>query len=305
MPTKQLSTSISPKGVKFLELCAAMYNKAQLSDEPNGSAQILNMNGDFPAKLAELIQECSSTNKYADQVVNSNYTYPGEYKGPKEITEQIKALGEMFGISTTEALEYAKTLPALPEGAEGWFAIPRVEAIGAKFFPAITDPVERYCQAVNFVLEKLGKSRKFHNYRAGAIDKQHLRGNSRTIAMFGEVKQQQQAGDILIIASQLGMRHRGKSVNRARETFSGNEYGLGAFAVICIALVHPERLVRTEELDMDCAGDDFAPVGDGDFSRSPILDFYDDKVKFVTKDLSDAHKYFGSASGFVPQPLVS
>jgi len=237
-------------------------------------------------------------------VVNSSYTYPGEYKGPKEITEQIKALGKLFGISTAEALEYAKSLPALPEGAEGWFAIPRVEAIGTKFFPAITDPVERYCQAVNFVLEKLGKSRKFHNYRAGEIDKQHLRGNSRTIAKFGEVNQQQQTGDILIIAAQLGMRHRGKSVNRARETFTSDEFGLGAFAVICITLVHPERLVRTEELDMDCAGDDFAPGGDGGFSLSPRLYFDDGMVEFGTGDLSLAVKYYGSASGFVPQPLV-
>jgi hypothetical protein len=32
-----------------------------------------------------------------------------------------------------------------------------------------------------------------------------------------------------------------------------------------MALVHPERYVRWEELDTDCAGDEFAPDADGAF----------------------------------------
>ena len=302
MSTKKLNTSRDPKGLHAVSLFEVTYNKAKLDDD---QAQRLNESPDFAAKLLELILEHSATNQYADEVEESEYTYPSEYTGPKEIAVQINLLGEMFGISTTAALAYAQNLPALPEGAEGWFAIPRVEAIGAKFFPEITDPVDRYCRAVEFVLDKLGESRSFQNYRKGQIDKKHIRGTARTIAKFGEVKQQQQDGDILIIAAQLGMKHRGKSVNRARETFSSDEYGLGAFAVISIALVHPERLVRTDELDMDCAGDDFAPDGDGDFSKSPYLIFSDDKVRFVARGLSYAFRYYGSASGFVPQPLAS
>ena len=47
------------------------------------------------------------------------------------------------------------------------------------------------------------------------------------------------------------------------------------------------------------------PDGDGDFSKSPNLNFNDDKVKFDAKDLSNANKYYGSASGFVPKFLLA
>jgi hypothetical protein len=197
-------------------------------------------------------------------------------------------------------LEFANNLPALPDGAEGWFAIPNVASVAEKLFPEITDPAERYCKAVSLVLEKIGSSRSFHNYRNGQIDPQHLRGHARTIAKFGEIKTAQ-TGDILIIAAQLGMRHRGKSVRRARETFSSDEFGLGAFAVCSIALTHPERLVRWEELEMDCSGDEFSPDGDGVFSECPSLYFGGDEVEFDAGDVSLVSDSFGSASAFVPQ----
>ena len=101
---------------------------------------------------------------------------------------------------------------------------------------------------------------------AGEIDTAHLRQHSRTVEALAKLAETQ-TGDILIIAVQYGMRHRGKSVRRARETFASNEFGLGAFAIGCMALVHPERYVRWEELDTDCAGDEFAPSADGDFSE--------------------------------------
>jgi hypothetical protein len=84
------------------------------------------------------------------------------------------------------------------------------------------------------------------------------------------------------------MRHRGKSVRRARETFASNEFGLGAFAIGCMALVHPERYVRWEELDTDCAGDEFAPDANGVFSEAPIFYFYDDRLGFGAYGVSGA-----------------
>ena len=297
MTTKKLITSDDPKGRQATDLFRGAYNKAQLTEE---QAQRLNENrgGEFTTELLQLIQKYSATNQYANEVVSSNYTYPKEYKGPKPITEQVQTIATMFGLDPTQALEFAKNLSTLPEGAEGWFAIPKVSAVAKQQFPAITDKAEQYCEAVKLVHTKLAESRSFYNYRNGEIVPNKLRQHARTVDFLEHLESEQQ-GDILIIAVQYGMRHRGKSVRRARETFASNEFGLGAFAIGCMALVHPERYVRWEELDTDCAGDEFAPRADGVFSGSPIFGFAE--LGFSASDVSSAHARYGSVSGFVPQ----
>ncbi len=243
MPTNEkLTTSNDPKGLKATEVFRAMYNKAGLTDE---SAQRLNEDAEYAKELLALILKRSVTNQYANEVVSSSYTYPGEYKGAKEITEQIKMIGKIFGLDTKQALAYVKNLPALPEGSEGWFAVPTISAIAKKHFSGITDPMQKYCEAVQLVHKKLKSSRSFTNYRDGEIVPAKLRQHARTVN-FLEQLENQQPGDILIIAAQYGMRHRGKSVRRARETFMSNEFGLGSFAEGCMALTHPERYVRWE-----------------------------------------------------------
>lgn len=299
MTTKKLITSDDPKGRQATDLFRGAYNKAQLTDE---QAQRLNENrgGEFTAELLQLIQKCSVTNQYADEVVSSSYTYPGEYKGPKPIDEQIRTIASLFGLDWTQAMEFAKNLPTLPEGSEGWFAIPKVSSVGKKYFPAITDPATQYCEAVKLVFTKLAKNRSFTNYRDGEIVPSKLRQHARTVD-FLERMEAEQTGDILILDVQYGMRHRGKSVRRARETFASNEFGLGAFALGCMALVHPERYVRWEELDTDCAGDEFSPDADGVFSGAPIFCFDGVRLEFGAGDVSDARGGCGSASGFIPQ----
>ncbi len=287
------------------EACKAAVGKVNPTND-NVQKGVIEQGGEFKRRVQEAVEaiilDMTTPNKYADQVTESTSTYPKEYKGPKTIQMQIAMVSAQWGLDAAQALAYAENLPELPEGAEGWFAIPRTEAIAAKLFPHVTDPIDRYCQAVNTALAKLDESRSFTNYRKGEIDKKHLRGNARTIEKFGEVKQQQQ-GDIIIIAAQLGFKHRGESVNRAREIISStaNEYGLGALAVICIALTHPERFVMWEQLHIDCAGDEFAPDGDGVFSGAPVLGFDDGGLGFVASGVSNTHGHYGSASGFVPQ----
>ncbi|MEN9852531.1 MAG: hypothetical protein RI996_474 [Candidatus Parcubacteria bacterium] len=277
-----------------------MYNKQQLTDGADGSAQRLSESREFWKELGELIQKHSATNKYVGEVVSSDYIYPKEYKGPKPIMQQVQTIATMFGLDPSQALEFAKNLPTLPEGAEGWFAIPKVSAVAEKHFPEIAGIAEQYCEAVKLVLALLADSRSFTNYRNGEIVPSKLRQHART-ASFLENLEMQQQGDILIIAVQYGMRHRGKSVRRARETFASHEFGLGALHIGCMALSHPERYVRFEELDTDCAGDEFAPDADGVFSKAPFFNFHDGKLKFDTYDVSNANARFGSVSGFVPQ----
>lgn len=299
MTTKKLITSDDPKGRQTTDLFRGAYNKAQLTEE---QAQRLNENrgSEFTTELLQLIQKHSATNQYANEMVSSNYAYPKEYKGPKPITEQVKTIATMFGLNPTQALEKARNLPTLPFGAEGWFAIPKVSAVAAKQNPSITEQALQYCEAVKLVHTKLADSRSFTNYRNGEIVPSKLRQHIRT-AQFLEQLEAKQVGDILIIAAQYGKRHRGKSVRRARETFAINEFGLGAFAIGCMALVHPERYAHVEELDTDCAGDEFAPRADGAFSQSPLLSLLADRLKFGTGDIFVVNDRYGTVSGFVPQ----
>ncbi len=294
--SQTLITSRDPKGLHAVGLFEAVYNKSKLDE---ARAQRLNeRGGELQDGIAKLIAELSVSDQYANEEVRSNYTYPKEYKGPKPIADQIKAIAKIFDLDPSQAIEFAKNLPALPEGAEGWFAIPSVDALAKKHFPEVTDPVQKYCQAVQLVHAKIAASRSFYNYREGQITPAQLRVHARTAHALDLIAETQK-GDILIVAAQLGMRHRGKSVRRAREVFVANEFGLGSLAVGSIVLTHPERLVRWEELDMDCAGDEFSPEADGDFSESPVFGFSGGGVRFGADFVGGPYDSFGSVSGFL------
>ena len=295
--SQTLITSRDPKGLHAVGLFEAVYNKSKLDE---ARAQRLNeRGGELQDGIAKLIAELSVSNQYANEEVRSSYTYPKEYKGPKPIADQIKALAKIFDLDPSHAIEFAKNLPALPEGAEGWFAIPSVDALAKKHFPEVTDPTQKYCQAVQLVHAKIADSRSFYNYREGQITPAQLRVHARTAHALDLIAEKQK-GDILIVAAQLGMRHRGKSVRRAREVFMTNEFGLGSLAVGSIVLTHPERLVRWEELDMDCSGDEFSPEADGVFAHAPDLVFHDDGLGFDTDHIGDYDADCRSVSAFLP-----
>lgn len=297
---KVLAPSVTqryPKGTHFMRTVGDAYDKANLSEE---EAQRVNEAAGLADLIGKFISDHRCADQFPDEETASSYTYPPEYKGPKPIEAQIVALATMLGLDPTSALEFAKSLPALPEGAEGWFAIPSPAALAAKHFPNPTDPTEQYCAGVSLILSKIAASRNFYNYREGQITTAQLRVAIRTAEALAQITETQK-GDILIIAAQLGLRHRGESVRRAREKFVRSEFGLGALIVGAITLTHPERFVRWEQLHVDCAGDEFSPEADGDFGGAPYFHFLDDGVEFDTGWVSNANADYGSASGFLPQ----
>jgi hypothetical protein len=302
MTTEKLITSTQTD--KVADLGREAVKTAVGKVNPTGTnvqTGIISNGGEFKNRVEKavkaIILEMTTPNQYVNEVVNSSYTYPNEYK-LRPIDEQVKTIATIFGVDPKEALEFIKTLPALPDDAEGWFAIPKVSAVAKKHFPAITDPAKQYCEALKLVHSKVAESRNFTNCREGQITTAQIRQHPRTISFLEQLESEQQ-GDILILAVQYGMRHRGKSVRRARETFSCNEFGLGAFAIGCMALVHPERYVQWEELDTDCAGDKFAPDADGVFSKAPFFNFSNDRLEFGASDVSYVGGRYGSVSVFV------
>lgn len=290
-------TARDPKGIKFMSIAEAAYNKARLSEE---EAQRVNEASGLSELIGNFIAENRTVKKFKDEEVNSNWTYPEEYKGPKPTENQIKDIAKIFGLNPVAALKYTKNLPELPDGAEGWFAVPSVDALAKKYFPEVQDSTEKYCRAIRLVYEKIAASRSFCNNHEEQITPAHLRLSTRTAQALDQIIETQK-GDILIIAAQLGMRHRGRSTRRALEVFVANEFGLGSLIVGSIVLTHPERLIRWKELDIDCPGDEFSPDADSRFAEAPYFYFVGDEVKLGMSCLSYAHGYYGSASGFLPQ----
>lgn len=286
--SKALITSRDPKGRQATSVFEAAYNDSRLDDE---CAQKLNERGDELKKGAmELIQRLAVSNQFANEEVESNYGYFSGYK-PKGITEQTNRLRELFpGIGYADEKLAEATLPP---NAEGWFAIPRWEKIAPTY----------YGEAVQKVLDLIKKTRygKFHNYREGKLGSQYLRQHVKTAKIFQAIGKEQKDQDILIVPSQFGLNHRGKSVRRAREVMNTSEFSLGAFAIGIMLLTHPERLQDHNDLWIDCAGDEYAPGAGDDFSYAPYLFFRDGEARFATFKVDYPFGHCGSASGFVPQ----
>ncbi|MBU3935000.1 hypothetical protein KKC00_03500 [Patescibacteria group bacterium] len=264
----------------------AVLNKAGLDDER--AQRLIENGGDFQESLREALENHSATNQFADEEVASSYGYLSGYK-PKGITEQTNILRQLF-----PGIGYANEKLAeqpIPEGAEGWFAIPRWQKV-AKTYP----------EAVQIVLDLIKKTRgKLYNWREGQIDSQHIRQSAKTAKMFQALGEQQKDNDILVVPCQFGLRHRGRSVCRAIEVMGADEFGLDAFSIGIMILTHPERLQHYDDLWIDCAGDEFSDGGGSSFGQAPYFNFNDGRVKFDADTVDSASEYCGSASALLPQ----
>jgi len=282
---KTLITSRDPKGQQTLRLLGAAYDKLGLTED---QAQRLNeRGGELVSGVKKLITGLVVSDHFKDEEIASDRIYPEDYQ-LLPIKEQVTELQRHFPMLNGANLEIVDG--ELPEWADGWGAIPRWDKVGKTYNEAV---VER-------ALPLLDKSRKLYNYMKGKLSEKHLRQNQRTIEMWQTLCDQQEGNDIIIVPIQFGMRHRGRSVRRARECFRADEFGLGIFATVCLLLVHPKRLQRWEQLHWDCAGDDYDWHAAGGWTRCPSLYFYDDEVKLNAYGVGHVLRYFGPASGFLP-----
>src|SRR3989338_1071455 len=285
-----LITSRDPKGRQTMSIIEAAYDKAKLDDD---SAQLLKERGDeLKAGVSELIAKLSITNQYADEEVESSYGYLSGYDKPKSLQDQATILRKMF--PELGECDFALGDKELPDGAEGPFAIPRWQKIG-----------KTYGEALQKVLDELSKAYggKFKNWREGQLGPNNLRQSAKSGGMWGKLGNEQQ-GDILVVPAQFGLRHRGRSVRRAREVMRKAEFGLGAFAVGIMLLTHMDRLQNVDDLWIDCAGDEFHDPQNSDapFGLAPCFYFNGGQLRFGTEWSDDAIGNFGSASGWsVPQ----
>jgi hypothetical protein len=290
--TVTVVTARDPKGLKFVSIVEAAYNKAGLSED---EAQRVNDTPGLADLIGTFIADNRLTDKYKNEEVSSKYGYLSGYKKPKTIAEQVNILSSLFpGVS----IGFADATIAdreLPKGAEGYFAIPRWQSIAPT-----------YGEAVQKVLDLLSKAYngRFKNWREGELGPDQLRQSAKSAAMWQQLGNEQKDHGVLVVAGQFGIRHRGRSVRRAREVMDGGEFGLGAFAVGIMLLTHADRLKHYDDLWIDCAGDEFHdPRGSGaPFGRAPYFRFDGGGLRFGTDWSGSAGGRCGSASGWsVPQ----
>jgi hypothetical protein len=260
-------------------------------DNP-GAQRVIEHGDEFARAIREAaiasLKGLSVTDKYKNEEVASSYGYLSGYTSPRSITEQCNILRQIFpgvGFADEKLAERE-----VPKHTEGWFAIPKWQTVAPT-----------YAEAVQKVLDAIKKARngKFYNYRDGQIVNERLRQSAKTEAVFQKLGDEQKDHDILVVAAQFGLRHRGRSVRRAREVMQTNECGLGAFAVGIMILTHPERLSHYDDLWIDCTGDEFDdPDADVRFDHAPIFNFYDGRVEFDTSWYGIANEGYGSVSAF-------
>ena len=178
----------------------------------------------------------------------------------------------------------------LPEGAECWIVVPRWQAMAPTYY-----------QATEMVLAALGTQRKFSNRLAGKLNETYLRQTERAMRAREILDEQQPGNDILVVAAQAGMLHRGVSARRARVSMRGNEFGLGALSLGSFLLTHPERLSSHDALMIDCCGDEYSLRGDCSFDRVPLYDYDLGGMQFSVFHEDRARNIWGSPSGFLFQ----
>lgn len=249
--------------------------------------------GELKDGIRERIETLCVREDYADEEVPSSYTYPPEYR-PRSIREQVErlqAVSDFNGLDAAWALDQGQAWYdslSLPDWVEGPLVYIWHECMSGG-----------YHQLLEQLLQVIADTRRFHNYRRGQLTPAQLRQHAQTVEMERLIKVNQ-PGDLIIVPSQAGLRHRGCSTRRSHVRFMSQEFGLGSVAEACRTITHPERFMRWEQLHVDCAGDEFAPVADGQFVRAPGFVWRDGRLRFRTVRVDLVYEGYGSSSGFLP-----
>ncbi len=236
-------------------------------------------------KVVEIVHRHTVSDKFKDEEVGSTRIYPPTYR-VRPVEAQATELRKLFPSLGVCQEKLARR--QLPEGAEAWFAIPRWQALAPS-----------YNDAVEMLVDTLIAKRRFSNRIAGKLGEKYLRQTERSKLAETILGEQQEGSDILVVAGQAGLLHRGSSARRTRVAMAGNEYGMGVFAFGCMLLTHPERLSSGETLMIDCGGDEYSVRGDYTFDRVPLFDYDMSGIEFSIFYEDRARNLWGTPTGFL------
>jgi hypothetical protein len=275
---------------EFLGAAVMEAYQAAIEQLDRQSAQVvLDMNAKLKSEVAgqvvEIIQRHTISDKFKDEEMGSNRVYPPTYR-VRPVEAQVTALKGLFP-SLGSCLEKLGRRQ-LPEGAEAWFVIPRWQALAPT-----------YNEAVQLVVDVLASKRRFSNRIIGRLGPEYLRQSERSKLAEKILAEQQEGNDLLVVAAQAGMLHRGSSARRTRVAMAGNEFGLGIFAFACMLLTHPERLSTGDTLMVDCGGDEYSMRGDYTFDRVPLFDYDLSGIEFSIFYEDRARNLWGTPTAFL------
>ena len=243
------------------------------------------LRGEVSRAVAEIVYSHTVSRKFEDEEVGSNRTYPATYR-VRPVEAQVSELRKAF--PSLGACKEKLGRVRLPHESEAWFAIPRWQALA----PTYNEALER-------IIGVLAAKRRLSNRIAERLSHEYLRQTERSRLAETVLADQQQGSEILVVAAQFGMLHRGCSARRTRASLASNEFCLGAFAVACMLLTHPERLSRGDALMIDCGGDEYSPRSDYTFDRVPLFDFDISGIEFSIFYEDRARNLWGTPTGFL------
>ncbi|MSR85667.1 hypothetical protein EXS71_04530 [Candidatus Uhrbacteria bacterium] len=241
--------------------------------------------------------------------VPSTYGYPQSYRLGGAVDE-VALLTQQWGGVNFDSSHVVRLASGIvvprEQGMDGLIIVPKPSVLAkicratslAKGKEGWPDMNLGLLYILDALKHKLGK--KFHDFTEGRIGPSNLRMTERQMQALQKLEASQ-PGDLLLFPGQTGLLYRGKSVRRARALFLAKEFGLGAYITGAHLLVHLERLVKYEDLWMDCAGDEYDFEAGGTWDRAPVVYFYDGKLGFGTGHVDDPSEYYGSVSGFLPE----
>jgi len=299
MTTQSITSGQKKQYFRFVE-DAAERALEEVNPDKDGIQRIIEHGDEFASIIRSAttgaLKDLSVSDKFKDEEVKSNYGYLSGYRKPVEVSDQIDILRSHWPtLNPDGAVRYMREVyPSLqlPKWVEGPFAL-----IRPGFFS------ENYGEELEEVFKALAKDRKgkFYNYREGQLGSDRLQQNTRTLSMIDRIVELQSGNDIIIVPEQFGIRHRGRSVRRAREVLVASEFGEGAKNVGTMILTNPIRLQHYDDLWIDCPGDEYAPGADGGFSSAPYFSFRGGGVEFDAGWVGYPRGVYGSGSGFLPQ----
>jgi hypothetical protein len=275
---------VSKLAGSFEEVLQEMSEQGCLNED--GALNLIRKSGDLKTGIRFLINKLSLSN-FAGEEAECSACY-GEFYSPRNFDEQVEILKNAFPELCSAS--YGIASGKVPDKAECWFAVPRWQIVA-----------ETYPEAVRKIFSLLNqRGCRLFNYYESHLNRGEISRAEETAKAIDELFASQK-NDILAVPCQLGMLHCGQSVRRALENREKNgEFGLGAFEMGCIILVHPQLLSIEKDLCLFCPGDECIPEGEADITLGvPFFCVFAGEMIFKVHWRDAAHGAMGQATGFL------
>lgn len=153
-----------------------------------------------------------------------------------------------------------------------------------------------YPEALLRVLAELQVARGdgFHNFLEGGFGSTHLYQATKIETSLDLIARKQNAKNTIVFPVKSDMKSAGKIPNTAHLKLDQKEFMLDVYTAGILLLTYPERLMKEEQLGIDCTGTKY-----GNSEKVLCFWYADNKLWFGTRHADRADNKFGSSTGFV------